>query len=150
MALKDAIQEDMKTALLGGNRLVGDTLRNLKAAILDVEVARGKRDEGLSDSEIEEIIAREVKKRKESIAVYEENGRPELAEVEQSELDILSKYLPDQLDDSELTEIVDAVINDLGADGPQMMGQVIGAVKQKVGLSADGALIAKIVKEKLN
>ncbi len=150
MALKDAIQEDMKTALLGGNRLVGDTLRNLKAAILDVEVARGKRDEGLSDSEIEEIIAREVKKRKESIAVYEENGRPELAEVEQSELDVLSKYLPDQLDDSELAEIIDVVIADLGADGPQMMGQVIGAVKQKVGLSADGALIAKIVKEKLN
>lgn len=150
MSLKDTIQNDTKAALLSGNRFVGDTLRNLKAAILDEEVATGKRDEGLSDSEIEKIIAREVKKRNESIAVYEQNGREDLADNERKEAEVLVKYLPEQLSEDELSKIIDAKISDLGVSGPQAMGQVIGAVKQQVGTSADGALIAKLVKEKLN
>lgn len=150
MSLKDTIQNDTKAALLSGNRFVGDTLRNLKAAILDEEVATGKRDEGLSDDEIEKIIAREVKKRNESIAVYEQNGREDLAETERKEAEVLVKYLPEQLSEAELVGIIEAKIADLGVSGPQAMGQVIGAVKQQVGTSADGALIAKLVKEKLN
>ena len=97
MALKDTLQNDIKTALLGGNRFEGDTLRNLKAAILDEEVKQNKREEGLSDEEIEKVIAREVKKRNESIAIYEQNGRPELAETERQEAEVLVKYLPEQL-----------------------------------------------------
>ena len=81
-SLAEQIQNDMKVALLGGDRFVGETLRNLKAAILNEEVATNKRDEGLADDEIEKIVAREVKKRTESIAPYEQNDRPELAEVE--------------------------------------------------------------------
>ena len=150
MSLKDTIQNDMKTALLGGNRFVADTLRNLKAAILNEEVASGKRDEGLSDDEIEKIIVKEVKKRNESIKLYEENGRSELADTERQEAEVLSKYLPEQLSEEKITEIVQAKIAELGASGPQAMGQVIGAVKQHVGTSADGALVAKIVKEQLN
>ena len=150
MALKDKIQDDTKAALLGGDRFVADTLRNLKAAILNEEVAQGKRDEGLSDEEIEKIIAREVKKRNESIAIYEQNGRPELAETERKEAEILSGYLPEQIDEDKLREIVKAKITELGVSGPQAMGQVIGAVKQQVGNSADGALVARIVKETLN
>ncbi|MCA9338178.1 GatB/YqeY domain-containing protein [Candidatus Saccharibacteria bacterium] len=150
MSLKDTIQNDTKAALLSGNRFVGDTLRNLKAAILDEEVATGKREEGLSDSEIEKIIAREVKKRNESIAVYKQNGREDLADNERKEAEVLVKYLPEQLSEDELSKIIDAKISDLGVSGPQAMGQVIGAVKQQVGTSADGALIAKLVKEKLN
>ena len=152
MALKDTIQNDMKAALLSGdsgNRFVGDTLRNLKAAILDEEVKQNKRETGLSDEEIEKIIAREVKKRKESLAVYEQNGRPELAEAERKEADVLSRYLPEQLSEGKLRDIVSAKIADLGVSGPQAMGQVIGAVKQEVGNSADGATLAKIVKETL-
>lgn len=150
MVLKDTIQNDTKAALLSGDRFVGDTLRNLKAAILDEEVKQNKRDVGLTDEEIEKIIAREVKKRNESIAVYEANGRPELAETERKEADILSRYLPEQMSEEELRTIVEAKIVEMGASGSQAMGQVIGAVKQQVGNSADGALIARVVKEKLN
>jgi uncharacterized protein YqeY len=149
VALSAQIQDDMKAALLGGDRFVGDTLRNLKAAILNEEVAQGKRDTGLDDAEIEKIIAREVKKRNESIAVYEANGRPELAEAERKEADVLAKYLPEQLSEEKLREIVAAKIKDLGVTDAKAMGQVIGAVKQQVGNSADGALLARIVKESL-
>ncbi len=149
MPLKDKIQDDTKAALLGGDRFVGDTLRNLKAAILNEEVAQGKRDEGLSDDEIEKIIAREVKKRNESITIYETNGRPELAETERKEAEIIAKYLPVQIGEDELRAIIEGKITELGVSGPQAMGQVIGAVKQQVGNSADGAVVARIVKETL-
>jgi uncharacterized protein YqeY len=150
MPLKDKIQDDTKAALLGGDRFVADTLRNLKAAILNEEVAQNKRDEGLSDEEIEKIIAREVKKRNESLAIYEQNDRPELAETERKEAEIISQYLPEQIDEEKLREIVKNKITELGVSGPQAMGQVIGAVKQQVGNTADGALVARIVKETLN
>lgn len=149
MALKDTIQDDLKAALLGGDRFVCDTLRNLKAAILNEEVAQGKRDSGLSDDDIEKVVAKEVKKRNESIAIYEQNGRPELAENEKKEADVLAKYLPAQLNEEEIQKIVSAKITEMGVSGTQAMGQVIGAVKQQVGSSADGALVAKIVRETL-
>lgn len=149
MALSAQIQDDIKAALLGGDRFVGETLRNLKAAILNEEVAQGKRDSGLSDEEIEKVVAREVKKRNESVAVYEANGRKELAEVEKKEAEVLARYLPEQLSEAELRSIVASKISALGATDAKSMGQVIGAVKQQVGNSADGALLARIVKESL-
>lgn len=149
MALSAKLQNDIKAALLGGDRFVGDTLRNLKAAILNEEVAQGKRDSGLSDDEIEKVIAREVKKRKESIVVYEANGRPELAEVEKNEAEVLSRYLPAQLSEDELRKVVTEKVAELGVTDAKSMGQVIGAVKQQVGNTADGALLARIVKETL-
>ncbi|HCR55506.1 TPA: GatB/YqeY [Candidatus Saccharibacteria bacterium] len=149
MSLKDTLQNDIKAALLGGNRFEGDTLRNLKAAILNEEVAMGKRDEGLDDAEIEKVVAREVKKRRESITVYEENGRPELAQTEKDEVAVLEKYLPAQLSDDEIRSIVSEVVASMGDVSVQQMGQVIGAVKAKAGNAADGAIIAKIVKEEL-
>ncbi len=149
MALKEQIQNDMKAALLSGSRFEGDTLRNLKAAILNEEVAKGKREEGLGDNEIEQVIVREVKKRRESIALYEQNGRGELADSEKKELEVLEKYLPKQLPEEQVRVLVDEAIATLSADGPQMMGQVIGAVKAKAGNTADGSLIAKLAKEQL-
>ena len=152
MTLKDTIQNDMKAALLSGesgDRFVGDTLRNLKAAILDEEVKQNKREEGLSDEDVEKIVAREVKKRNESMAVYEQNGRPELAETERKEAEVLAKYLPEQLSEDEIRKVVTAKVAELGVSGPQAMGQVIGALKQQLGNTADGATLAKIVKETL-
>ncbi|HEY0965619.1 MAG TPA: GatB/YqeY domain-containing protein [Candidatus Saccharimonadales bacterium] len=149
MGLSTQIQDDMKAALLGGNRFEGDVLRNLKAAILNEEVAQGKRETGLDDAEVEKIIAREVKKRRESINLYEQNGRPELAEDEKKEIEVLEKYLPKQLREDEVRALVDEAIAATGADGPQAMGQVIGAVKAKAGNTVDGASLAKIVKEQL-
>lgn len=149
MGLKDQIQNDLKAALLGGDRFSGDVLRGLKAAILNEEVAAGKRDEGLGDDEIEKVIAREVKKRNESATLYDQNDRSELADNERKEIEVLSKYLPEQLSEEKLREIVAAKIAELGASGAQSMGQVIGAVKQQVGTAADGATLARIVKELL-
>lgn len=150
MALKERINDEMKAALLGGDRFVGETLRNLKAAILNEEVATGKRDEGLSDEEIERVIAKEVKKRTESAKLYRDNNREDLAEPEEKEIAILSTYLPQQMSETELRALVAEKIAALNAAGPQMMGQVIGAVKQDAGNTADGALVAQLVKEALN
>lgn len=150
MPLKEQIQNDIKAALLSGNRFDGDVLRNLKAAILNEEVATNKRDEGLGEDEIEKIIAREVKKRRESIALYEQNNRSELAESEQKEISVLEKYLPKMMSEDEVASLVDEVIASMGSDVTvKQMGQVIGSVKSKAGNSADGAMVARIVKEKL-
>ena len=149
MALAETIQNDLKAALLGGDRFRGEVLRNLKAAILSEEVAQNRRAEGLTDAEIEKIIAREVKKRAESIKLYEQNGRPELAENEKLESSILEEYLPQQLSESEVVEVVERTIDEMGATGMQSMGLVIKAVKEKVGNTADGAIVARLVKEQL-
>ena len=139
----------MKAALLGGSRFEADVLRDLKAAFLNEEVALGKRDEGLSDEAYEKIIAKEVKKRAESIKLYEENGRPELAENEKNESAVLEKYLPQQMSENEVAAVVTQIIEEMGATGMQSMGLVIKAVKDKVGNTADGATVARIVKDKL-
>ncbi len=150
MALKEQLQNDMKAALLGGNRFEADIIRNLKAAILNEEVAVGKRDEGLADSDIELVIVREVKKRRESIALYEQNDRQDLADNEKKELVVLERYLPEQMGDDDILAVVNEVIAELGDVSMQQMGQVIGAVKSRVGTSADGAAVARIVKEQLS
>lgn len=152
MALEEQILADMKTALLnpeGGDRFNGDILRNLKAAILNEKVANGTRNEAMSDESVEKIVAREVKKRRESIKLYEENGRQELAENEKREIAVLEKYLPKMMDESEVSTLVDDIIKNIDGVSMQKMGQVIGAVKAKAGNTADGALVAKLVKEKL-
>lgn len=149
-ALNQRISDEMKAALLGGNRFRGDVLRNLKAAILNEEVATGKREQGLDDAEIEKVIAREVKKRAESAAMYRQNNRAELAETEENEAAVLKEFLPEQLDEDELRAIIQEVVADMGEVPMSQMGRVIGAVKAKVGNAADGALIAQIVKETLS
>lgn len=149
MALKQRITDDLKAALLGGDRFVAELLRTLKAAILNEEVAKGKRDEGLDDQAIEQVIAKEVKKRSESAALYEKGERPELAENERKEAEVLKKYLPQQLSEAEIEEIVKQVIADLGVSDPSAMGRVIGVVKQRVGTTADGTIVAAIVKKTL-
>ena len=150
MSLQQRITDDTKAALLGGNRFMGDTLRNLRAAFLNEEVALNKRDEGLSDAEIEAVIVREVKKRNESAKMYRENNRPELAEPEEQEASILQEYLPQQLTEDEIRNFVTTAIAETNANGMAAMGQVIGAVKSAAGNSADGATIARIVKEELS
>lgn len=149
MALKQRIENDLKAALLGGDRFVTETLRTLKAAVLNEEVAQHKRDTGLGDEEVEKIIAKEVKKRHEAAALYDQNMREDSAADERHEAEILSVYLPEQLSEPELKTIVDAKVAELSASGPQMMGQVIGAVKKEVGNRADGAMVAQLVKQAL-
>jgi uncharacterized protein YqeY len=112
-------------------------------------VAQGKRTEGLGDVAIEQVAAREIKKRNESAVLYEQNGRADMAADERREAEILAAYLPAQLSDEELQSVIDATIQQLGAVGMGDMGKVIGTVKSKVGNTADGAKIAELVKQAL-
>ncbi len=148
-ALKERIDGDLKTALLGGDKFKAQVLRGLKAAVLNEEVAQGVRDAGLEDAAIEQVVAKEVKKRNESAELYEQNGRADAAEDERKEAAILSEYLPAQLSEQELQEIIDEKIKTLGASSPADMGKVIGAVKAEVGTAADGATVAQLVKQTL-
>lgn len=150
MALKSQIDNDVKAALLGGDRFRADVLRGLKAVILNEEVAQNKRDEGLDDATVEQLIAKEVKKRLDSVQQYTAAARPELAETEAAEAKILEEYLPEQLSEEDIKVAIDDTIGELGVSGPQAMGQVIGAVKAKLGNTADGGTIARLVKEALN
>ena len=150
MSLKTQLDNDIKAALLGGDRFRADVLRGLKAVILNEEVAQNKRDEGLDDASIKQLVAKEVKKRLDSVQQYVAAERPELAETEQAEAKILETYLPEQLSEEDIKVAIDDTIGELGVSGPQAMGQVISAVKGKLGNAADGGTIARLVKEALN
>jgi uncharacterized protein YqeY len=149
VGLKAQIDADLKTALLGGDRFKGEVLRGLKAAILNEEVAQQKRDEGLDESSIEQLVAREIKKRNDSASQYEQAGRPELSETERQEADVLALYLPEQASEADIAAAVDKAITATSATTMAQMGQVIGTVKAELGNSADGALVARLVKEAL-
>ena len=145
MNLKDKINADLKTAILARNSFATTVFRGLKAAILNEEVKLGKREFGLTDAEIEALIAREVKKRKEAAALLDE----ERAQNELKEAEILSKYLPEMLSEDEIRLAVQEEIAKLEEKSPKFMGQIIGGLKAKFGTSVDGAILAKIVKEEL-
>lgn len=141
--LKDKLQADIKTALLGGDKPRAEVLKSLKSAILYEEVALKVREEGLPDDKIELVFAREAKKRADAADLYAKNGQQDRADTERAEKAIIESYLPKQLSDEELTQVVKDVI--AGMPNPQM-GPAIGAVKAKVGTSADGARVAAAVK----
>jgi uncharacterized protein YqeY len=149
VVIKYKINGDLKSAMLSGDHFRSETLRGIKAVILNEEVAQGKRDAGIDDAVIEQLIAREVKKRNESALIYDGADRGELAEKERSEAKILGEYLPEQLSTDDIKTAVVRVIGELGVSGPAAMGQVIGAVKKELGNAADGAVIAQIVKSEL-
>lgn len=147
--LKDIINADLKTAMLARDSVRTQTLQGLKAAILNEEVAKKVRDTGLDDAAIEQIIAREVKKRDEAAQLYDQGGNVDSAAKERTEKEVLSVYLPEQMGEAELEALIDSVIEQVQPDGMKDMGKVIGAVKAKAGNSADGALIARLLKDKL-
>ena len=144
--LKEQINADLKTAMLARNAFETTVLRGLKASILDEEVKLSKREEGLNDTEIETLVAREVKKRKEAASLLDE----ERAENELKEAEILSKYLPEMASEEEIRAAVKDEISTMGEVSIRQMGAIIGRMKAKFGNSADGAVLARIVKEELN
>jgi uncharacterized protein len=150
MSLKEKIDQDLKTAMLSGDKVLTTTLRGLKSAVLNVEIAENKRDQGLSDDELITVLQKEAKKRQESADLYKQGGSGEKAEAELEEKRVIEKYLPAQLSEDEIADVVDQAIADIGASGMQAMGQVIGQTKQKLGAAADGAIIARIAKERLS
>jgi uncharacterized protein len=147
--LEDKLEQDIKSALLAGNSVRVTTLRGLKSSLLNVKVAEGKRESGLSDDEVIAVFSKEAKKRQESAELYKQGGDTARADAELSEKAIIAEYLPAQLGEAEVAAIVEQVIAETGASGQQAMGQVIGAVRAKTKGAADGGLIARLTKEKL-
>ncbi len=147
--LEQKLEQDIKEALLAGDSERVTTLRGLKATLLNVKVAEGKRDSGLDDTAVIEIFAKEAKKRQESADLYVQGNNQDRADAELREKAIIEKYLPAQLSEEDITKIIEEVIANSGANSMAEMGKVIGQVKAKTGASADGAVIAKLVKEKL-
>jgi uncharacterized protein len=150
MNLKERIEQDLKTALLARDQGTVLTLRSIKSAILNEEVAKGLREQGLDDQSITQVLVKEAKKRQESADLYRQGKEETRANQELAEKAIIDGYLPKQLSETELSTIVDKVIKANGAEGPAMLGQVIGQVKQEVGATADGATVARLVKERLS
>ena len=149
MSLKARIDADLKTAQLSRDSFLVETLRGLKSAILNEEISKGKRDEGLGDAAIEQLLQKEVKKRDESAELFKKGGNEASAEKELKEKEIIQNYLPEQLSEAELTVMIETAIAETGASSMKEMGQVIGKVRAEVGSKGDGSLIAKITKEKL-
>ena len=149
MTLKEKITSDMKEAMKAGDTLRRDTLRLIDSAIKNVEIEKQKRETGLSDEEVLEVLGRAVKQRQDSIRQFEAGGRPDLAENEKVELEIIVPYLPAQLSQAEIALVVDEIFAAAGqvtaADLGKIMGQAMARLKGK----ADGNVVREIVKSKL-
>lgn len=142
----DKLQQDLKQAQKDKQEMVVSTLRLL---LSEIQYEKGKTGTDLTDDQIIGVIQRELKKRKEASASFTAGDRLELAQKEQDEAVILERYLPEQLSDQELSEIVENVIAEANATSLQRMGEVIGLVMNKVGKSADGGRVSALVKQKL-
>lgn len=149
--LKEVLQTDLKTSMLARDSFTTDVIKGLKSAILYEEVAKGKREDGLSDDEILAVFKKESKKRQDSIDMYNQGNNLEQAEKETKEKAIIDSYLPAQLSEDQVNELIDSTLNELGISDPtkQDMGKIMGAVKSKAGPSLDGSMLAKLVNQRI-
>lgn len=145
--MESKLREDLKAAMIAKDETRVSTIRLVLSELTYAKVA--KKVETLSDEDVTSVIQKAVKQRKESIESFEKGGRPELAEKEKAELEILENYLPEQMSDLELTKIVEEAITNTGASSMADMGKVIGMVMGKVGQKAEGARVSSLVREKL-
>lgn len=146
--LKERLRADLTTSMKDRDEVRTRTLRMVLTEISKEEVA-GPAARELDDAEIERVIAREAKRRREAAEAFSEAGRAEQATAEQDEGAILADYLPAQLDDAELTELVAGAIAESGAAGPGAMGQVMKVVTPRVAGRAEGARVAAEVRRQL-
>jgi uncharacterized protein len=144
--LRDSIANDMRDAMKARDPARVATLRLLMAAITNVEKEKIRQ---LDDDEVLEVIAREAKRRRESIEAFEKGGRQDLVDKEAAELKVLETYLPDRLSDEELAKLVDQAIAETGASTPKQMGEVMKALMPKLRGRADGAQVSGLVKSRL-
>ena len=146
--LEDKLNQDLKAAMIAGDKPLVTTLRGLKSALLYAKIAGQSRDRAMSDTEIITVLQKEAKKRQESADLYLQGGSQEKAQVELREKKVIEQYLPAQLSEEEVKRLVEQAIRELG-NSMQAMGPVIALVRQRTGGAADGALIARLVKERL-
>jgi uncharacterized protein YqeY len=151
MALKEQLQTDLTTAMRERDDVAVATLRMALAAITNSEVA-GKQQVTLGDDDIVNVLRSEMRKRADAAGMYADGGRPELAERERNQADVLARYVPAELDDAQLEAIVGEEVaraGEAGNTGPKAMGAVIKAVRARVGTNASGGRVADAVKRAL-
>ncbi len=146
--LKQRLRADLTAAMKARDEVRTRTLRMALTEISKEEVS-GETARELDDAEIERVLAREAKRRREAAQAFGDAGRPDQASAELAEGEVLAGYLPAQLADSELAELVSGVIAEVGATGPAAMGQVMKAVTPKVAGRAEGARVAAEVRRQL-
>lgn len=146
MSLKQTITDDMKAAMKAGEK---DRLKVVRLLLADIKRVEVDTRKDLDDAAILAVIEKAVKQRRDSIEQFTAGGREDLAAVEQAELEVIAAYLPEQLSDAELDELVDAVIAETGAESIRDMGKVMGAIKAKAAGRADMGAVGARVKARL-
>jgi uncharacterized protein YqeY len=150
--MKETMQSDLTVAIKARDEVAASTLRMVLTAVTNEEVA-GKESKVLTDDDILTVLGREAKKRKEAAEAYDDAKRPELAARERAELEVIAKYLPQQMSEDEVAAIVAAAVAEVsssGATGGALMGQVMKIVQPQVKGRADGGQVAALVKQALN
>jgi uncharacterized protein YqeY len=146
MGLAERLAEDLRRALKNRDEVRVSTLRLARAAVHNLEIERGR---PLSDSEVQEVLRREVKRRREAIEAYRRGGREEAARREELEMAVLLEYLPQPLSEAELRALVAEGIRETGAAGPRDAGRVVGWVMSRTQGRAEGKRVAELVQEAL-
>jgi uncharacterized protein len=149
MSLKQQIDADIKSAMLAKNKEELTALRSIKSLILLAETEKGSSGGDVSSDVESKLLMKAAKQRKESAEIFQKEGRAELAEKELAELEVISRYLPKQLTEEEVTEELKQIIEQVGAKGPQDMGKVMGTATKQLAGKADGKLISEVVKKLL-
>ena len=148
MSLKQQIDNDIKSAMLAKNKEELNALRSVKSLILLAETEKG--GTGDINQEVEnKLLMKAAKQRKESAEIFQKEGREDLVKKELFELEVISRYLPKQLSEDEITAEVKKIIEQVGAKGPQDMGKVMGSATKQLAGKADGRMISEIVKKTL-
>ncbi|HEX7015276.1 MAG TPA: GatB/YqeY domain-containing protein [Cyclobacteriaceae bacterium] len=149
MSLKERIDADIKKAMLSKNKDELDALRSIKSMILLAETEKGRTGELTADAEAR-LLMKAAKQRKESADIFLAQSRQDLADRELLQLEIINRYLPQQLSESDLRKELERIIAEVGASGPQDMGKVMGAATKQLAGKADGKAISAVVKELLS
>lgn len=150
MSLNDQLTTDMKTAMKAKDKVALGTIRTLKSAIKNEAIEQGGADTVLDDAAIIVVIRRQIKQRQDSITQFTENGRPELAETEQNEVNVLEKYLPTPLTAEEVEALVAEAVAETGASSKADMGKVMGLMQKKADGRIDGKTISQAVMKALS
>ncbi len=144
MALKEKLQSDLTQSMRDRDELRSGTIRMVLTAIKNEEVS-GKEARELSDAEVITVLSREAKKRREAAEAYEQAGAKDRAATEKAEGEIIATYLPAQLSESEIKDLISAAIAETGAIGPQQMGLVMKSIQPKIAGRADGSKVSSMV-----
>lgn len=148
MSLFDKVSGDIKAAMLARDKVRLESLRGIKKEFLEAKTAKGS-DGELTDDHAMKILVKMVKQRKESAAIYNEQGRPELAQEELAQAAVIEEYLPKQMSEEELTEALKAIIAKVGATSAKEMGKVMGVATKELAGKAEGKAISAKVRELL-